>query len=42
MNINTFYQIDKNTAHGKNDMEKIERSTFVPLSSNLAIYKNFR
>lgn len=38
LNINTFYQIDSNSAYGANDMEKIKKLKFIPLSSNLGIY----
>lgn len=41
LNINTFYQIDENTAYGKNDMSKIKKSKYIALASNLGIYKNF-
>lgn len=41
ININTFYQIDENSAYGTNDMSKIKKLKFIPLSSSLGIYKNF-
>ena len=39
LNINTFYQIDESTAYGKNDMAKIKRGKYIPLSGTWVFIK---